>query len=350
MEMRFYFMDQNTEVKLCGTCVRNINSKFVGSKEGQCLYCREFAKHRPKIEKMMEGIKGKFQEEIKKNRAGQYDCLVMVSGGKDSVMALYILAMEMKLRPLAFMVDNGFEDEACLENVRHACDKLGADWFLDRPACLKKTIRAALLETMPASICRFCVPIMVNRAIKMARAFGIPYIVTGWNKGQSDKEPSRRALWNIPDGDVHNLASKYDLGENIGLCARENEELLKKFNIKIISPWIFQKRDPEKNIKILEKELSWKKTKFSYPKDSTSCKLNLLQVILSRKKFGFTHYDCEESMLINYGEKNKEQALKTLDFDIDRTVVKDVLEAIGLTAKQIGLKKGEIERYSKFFF
>ncbi|MDD5639381.1 MAG: hypothetical protein PHR47_01060 [Candidatus Pacebacteria bacterium] len=339
------------KVRLCKSCIRNINSKYISSIDGECEYCRMFIKYKRNIIGRVEKIEGKFNEDLNNiKRKGDYDCLVMVSGGKDSVMTLYKIKKETGLRPLAYTFDNGFEPEQAMENIKNAVERLEVDWFIDKPSYVVKVLKTVLREKIKVSICRFCSFMMISRAINIAHFFNIPCIVTGWNKGQSDKEPSRFPLWNIPKEKIDELLQNYPFMRDIGLCDGEKEKMLLKYGIEIMSPWIYEKRNNKDNMKILEKELGWKKVEQSYPKNSTSCYLNLLQVIISRKYFGYTHYDCEESVLINHREKTKEEAIETNNFDIDTNKVNDVLKKLQLGLNDLGITKDEIEKYSKFYF
>lgn len=340
-----------TKVKLCKSCVRNIVSKYIPSNSGECEYCQKFRLHKKNIENRVKKMEGNFNSDLAKIKgSGEYDCLVMVSGGKDSIMTLYKIKKETKLRPLAYTIDNGFEPDQAIENIKKAVEILEVDWIFDKPANTFKMVKAVLKEKIPISLCRFCSYSMVNRAIKTANFLHIPCIITGWNKGQSDKEPSRFPLWNMPEDKIKILTKKYPFMAETGLYQGENEQLIYKYGIKIFSPWIYEKRDNNKNISILESQLGWKKTKNSYPRKSTSCYLNLLQVILSRKYFGYTHYDCEESTLVNYGEKKRKDAISTNNMDIDTKVVKQVLQKFGLKPRDIGLFDKDIKKYSKFYY
>lgn len=341
----------SSEVKLCKSCVRNINSKFIPSNNGECNFCQKFHEHEDNIKGRLKKIEGGFNNKLSQIKgSGRYDCLVMVSGGKDSLMTLYKVKKETKLRPLAYTLDNGFEPEQAIENIKNAVEKLEIDWIFDKPAYMLQTIKAVMTEKIQISFCRFCSYIMVSRAIETAKNLQIPCIITGWNKGQSDREPSRFPLWNISKSEIDRLVKKYPFMDGIGLYDGEKEKIMAAADIKIISPWIYQKRDNADNIKVLKKELDWKMTENSYPKNSTSCYLNLLQVILSRKHFGYTHYDCEESALVNFGEKSRQEAMSTNDFDINVEKVNEILKKLHLKPADIGLTASEIKKYSRFYF
>ena len=194
-----------TGVKLCSNCVRNIKSNYIKSDGEECIYCQAFNKNKKNLENRLEKIKGTFLVDLNRKRGkGYYDCIVMVSGGKDSITALYKISKNTDLRVLAYTIENGFEPIEAIANIKKVVEKLGIDWIYDRPRYMVKVIRAVLKEKIKISLCRFCATAMVNRAIKTAAVYKIPTIVTGWNKGQSDKEPSRFPLWNLSDTELIN--------------------------------------------------------------------------------------------------------------------------------------------------
>ena len=60
---------------------------------------------------------------------GDYDCLALVSGGKDSVSMLYELVPVYSMNPLVLTFDYGFDDEQAVGNVWRATQALGTDWI-----------------------------------------------------------------------------------------------------------------------------------------------------------------------------------------------------------------------------
>lgn len=69
----------------------------------------------------------KIIEKIKIDGKGKkYDCIVGVSGGRDSTYTLYS-AVKLGLRPLAVHFDNGWNTETAVKNIKNACSKLNVD-------------------------------------------------------------------------------------------------------------------------------------------------------------------------------------------------------------------------------
>jgi len=64
---------------------------------------------------------------------GEYDVLVPISGGKDSMYVLYAARRLFNLNVLAYNFDNGFQSPAATQNIQRAVTKLGTDFMVFKP-------------------------------------------------------------------------------------------------------------------------------------------------------------------------------------------------------------------------
>lgn len=114
--------------KLCKKCVLpHSPPDILLNDDGVCNICLEYAKTRDATG-TYKPLETEFIKMLNMYKAnGEYDCMVMCSGGKDSTAALYYMKKRYKLNPLAFTFDHGFETEDALENVRNAVEILGVD-------------------------------------------------------------------------------------------------------------------------------------------------------------------------------------------------------------------------------
>ena len=123
----------------CKRCLANstISSLKLDS-NGICQFCKihdEMDKEYP-LNKYSEENIFKIAETVKqKGKNLNYDCLVGVSGGRDSTFLLYYIKKILKLRPLAVHYDNGFDSDTSVSNILKICEKLDveletnvADW------------------------------------------------------------------------------------------------------------------------------------------------------------------------------------------------------------------------------
>ncbi len=279
---------------------------------------------------------------INKNRGKEkYDCLVMLSGGKDSTASLYYMVKRYKLRVLAFTFDHGFETEEALNNVKNAVKILGVDYMTFSSNYMKPMFSKILQSDSRVVICHPCSIWYMQLAFDVAARHKIPLIVAGWTKGQSVKNKVKPS---DADGD-HSIEFRQ--------MAKETQEFLKtqlkdmpqyknfptsmeevikrarkKFKSIVISPHWFLPFGPETYVELIKKELQWETPTFSYPKGSTNCSLNFISAYNSVKHFGYTHYHVEASKLIRENVMSREDAMNELVIDFDKdllnTIAKDL--------------------------
>jgi tRNA(Ile)-lysidine synthase TilS/MesJ len=74
-----------------------------------------------------EQAKERFQAILQKTRGkGKYDCLIPLSGGKDSSYILYVLVKEYDLKPLAFNFNIVFQHSQAMQKIENLVNRLGS--------------------------------------------------------------------------------------------------------------------------------------------------------------------------------------------------------------------------------
>lgn len=124
------------EYQRCTQCVMDTtDSKISFDEYGVCDHCRNFEKRikpywKPK-ENDFEGLE-KLAREIRKAGKGRdYDCILGLSGGADSSYLAYIAKEVMHLRPLAFVVDTGWNLNVAVENIEKIVKGLDLDMYTE---------------------------------------------------------------------------------------------------------------------------------------------------------------------------------------------------------------------------
>lgn len=118
--------------KICKRCVMDDSAIGISfDKDGVCNFCKihdELEMQYSFGAKSSRDLNG-ILEKIKKDGKGKkYDCIVGVSGGRDSTYTLYS-AVKFGLRPLAVHFDNGWNTEIAVKNIKNVCQKLNVDLF-----------------------------------------------------------------------------------------------------------------------------------------------------------------------------------------------------------------------------
>lgn len=96
---------------------------------GECTFCKIHDELEKKYE-LNENSKNKLSTIIEKIKSEgknkKYDCIVGVSGGRDSSYTLY-KAVKLGLKPLAVHFDNGWNSDSAVRNISNLCNKLNVD-------------------------------------------------------------------------------------------------------------------------------------------------------------------------------------------------------------------------------
>lgn len=118
--------------KLCKRCILDttVNDIWFDNQE-ECKYCK-IHDELEKLHPLGPGLEKELNEMVLKiKKAGsnkQYDCIVGVSGGRDSTYTL-LVAKKLGLKPLAVHFDNGWNTDISVRNIKKACEKLDVDLY-----------------------------------------------------------------------------------------------------------------------------------------------------------------------------------------------------------------------------
>ena len=114
------------EIKRCVKCGLNSNCPDIRIDEkGLCNICLEYESYKAIADsyfKTMDDLQDIFQA-ANNTKKRKYDCLMLLSGGKDSTYVLYQL-VEMGLNVLVFSLDNGFISDQAKANIQRVVDAL----------------------------------------------------------------------------------------------------------------------------------------------------------------------------------------------------------------------------------
>ena len=93
------------------------------------------------------------RDEARRTRTGDFDCLHLLSGGKDSTYALHRL-VEMGFEVYALTLDNGFISEQAKDNVRRTCASLGVHHEFATTESMNEIFRDSLERH--SNVCHGC--------------------------------------------------------------------------------------------------------------------------------------------------------------------------------------------------
>lgn len=173
--------------QICKRCVMDTSdSKIVFDKNGECDHCKNFDKN---IKPYWNFDRNRTEElsiiSSKIRAAGEgkdYDCILGLSGGADSSYLAYIAKEVMHLRPLAVVVDTGWNLNVAVENIERIVKGLDLDMYTE--VVNWKEMRDLQLAFFKAQISSQDFP--QDHAIfaglyNYAMKHGIKYVLTGSN-------------------------------------------------------------------------------------------------------------------------------------------------------------------------
>jgi N-acetyl sugar amidotransferase len=124
----------NDKYQICANCVMDTSdSKITFNNAGVCEHCSNFYNN---IEETWLNSVNSLRENKLKNIANKikiqgvnakYDCILGISGGTDSSYMLHYIVTELKLRPLVFHVDGGWNTKSAVKNIYNMTKKLDFD-------------------------------------------------------------------------------------------------------------------------------------------------------------------------------------------------------------------------------
>jgi hypothetical protein len=168
------------------------------NKDGVCNHCLSYKKPEPIGE-------DHFLQKIHSKRGRQYDCVLGISGGKDSCYVAYLAKKKFGLRVLAVTYDFPFMVDLARENTKAVCEQLGLELLVVKS---RNNLECNLLRNHLISMaatgttwgqCMFCHYGIEAVLYETARSRGIPFILSGVTNNE---------IWWNPGNRIHFLAQR----------------------------------------------------------------------------------------------------------------------------------------------
>jgi len=166
----------------CTRCILPSSlSELTFNEEGVCNHCINYEKSFSEWDSIKERKEKEFYKILSKAKSLKrpYDCLVPLSGGKDSTYALYLATKVYKLKTLAISLDNSYLSNPAKENIKNALANCNADHIY---YTLSRETTKDLFKVFVENTGDFCNACMrgINYSIEFAtKAFNIPLVIKG---------------------------------------------------------------------------------------------------------------------------------------------------------------------------
>ena len=116
---------------------------------------------------------------VKANSGDNYDCMVPISGGKDSAFQLHVLTREFGIKPLAVTFSHNWYSKKGWENLWNVLERLDVDHIMYTPK--RSLVNRLARKSLPAigDSCWHCHAGVLAFPLQVAVKFGIKLLVFG---------------------------------------------------------------------------------------------------------------------------------------------------------------------------
>lgn len=333
--------------RICTRCVMDTSDPGISFNEaGECNLCSNFLEKRAKHN--YQGTESDIQlkrlvKEMKEAGKGkEYDCVIGLSGGIDSSYAAYI-AKQHGLRPLAVHMDNGWNSEEAVLNIKNIAQKLGIDYesyVLDWED-FKDLQLAFLKASVPEAETPTDVALLAAMHI-IAAQYKIKHIISGGNFATEGILP-KYWHYNAKDTTYFNYIQKTFGTKKLksfplfGFRQEMYFKLIKKIKITYLLNYIPYSKNEA--MELLKKELDWR---YYGGKHYESIYTGFIQSYYLFKKFGIDYRRATLATQICTGTITRPDALNELEtppYKEDKAQLEK-----GYIAKKLGIALAEFEK------
>lgn len=314
--------------------------------KGECNHCTEFIQTRALYNYQgatSDAELAAWVERMKKDGKGkEYDCVVGLSGGIDSSYAAH-LCRKMGLRVLGVHIDNGWNSEEAVMNIKNIAKKLNVDYesyVLDWEE-FKDLQLAFLKASVPEADTPTDIAILAALHI-VASKYKIKYIISGGNFATEGILPK---YWHYNAKDLtyfNHIQKKFGTVKlrkfpTFGFQKEMYYKFIRRIKMVYILNYVPFVKDEA--MELLSQELDWK---YYGGKHYESKYTGFIQSYYLFEKFGIDYRKATLSSQICTGEITREDALKLLE---SKPYTDDkVEEEKKYIAKKLGITIEEFER------
>lgn len=344
-----------SDIKRCKACILPMNFPGISlDANGVCALC---ANHKSSPAPIGSDV---LKNKILSAAGKDYDCVVPLSGGKDSSYVLYYAVKKIGLRVLAVNYNSGFQSAQATDNVVNACEKLkvplkvfDADFNL-RKSLVRQVFRFGALTGIPTGVCGNCENAIRSYALRAAREAGVRTILMGDSEAEKISIPIPTGLGGLLRrvnsknfaGVIKTLSAYYVTASRerkyMGISTKEAFQLsmapieFPENDIQVLHFFDFVPWETMNKKDLLEKELGWKAAGSQIAR--FDCYLHPLDNFAFLKQLGISKDGIIYANLVREGVMTRDQALEQ-ELNIQKTIKEDCLEF----ARQFGLDAIDID-------
>lgn len=333
------------EIQVCTTCVLDTTVKDIWFDEtGECKYCKihhELEKKHPLGQEGQKNLEAVVEKIKAAGKGKDYDCIVGVSGGRDSTYTL-LTAIKLGLKPLAVHFDNGWNTDISVSNIKNSISKFDvtlhtvvADWeeFKDlQRSFLKASVPDADIPTDFA---------IYSVLYKTAAEEGIKYILNGHSFRTEGTSP---ISWTYMDSKyfraVHRMFGKKKIKSFPVMSFIDLINYIFIRRIKEVRLMEFIDYNKKAVDSILKKEVNWEYYGGHHHENTFT---KFFQSYYLPKKFNIDKRKTELSALVRSGQISRQEAID----EITASPYQYEEKVVDYTATKLDFSSDEFEQIMK---
>ena len=270
-----------------------------------------------------------------------HDCMIAVSGGKDSHYQTFVMKEVMHMNPLLVTVEDNFPmTKAGQHNIKNISETFGCDIISMKPniEAQKRVMRHTFEKYAKPTY--FTDRYIYTYPLHMAKKFNTPLLVYGENIAYEyeDAEETSSAKGQIENGVASGLT---DLPLKDGELTFFNPPDLKGLNPIYLSYFIewnsYGNYEFSRRRGFHDLRGEWKRTHHIEDFDQVDSRAYMVHPWLKYPKFGHATATDYASRFIRYGMMSREEAVDLVnkhDHDLDAQCVRDFCEFLGYSEKE----------------
>lgn len=332
---------EETFCSLCGLSGNHPDAEL--DAQGVCSICRSCESQPDKTQGYFRDLDELTQilAGARAKKHGKYDCIMLLSGGKDSSYVLCKL-VDMGMTPLVFTLDNGYISDGAKANIRRLVDDLSLDLHVGETAAMNAIFVESL--RVHSNVCNGCFKTIYTLSMKLAHDLGIHTIVTGLSRGQifetrlADLFRQDIVDPNEIDRTIIEARKAYhrlddQVSRNFDTSHFKRDEIFNQ--IQFVDFYRYCDVTLEEVLAYLKHKVGWVR-----PVDtgrSTNCLINEAGIYVHKKERGYHNYALPYSWDVRLGHKEMSAAREELNDQINVDAVQRILDDIGYQGESVEL-------------
>jgi N-acetyl sugar amidotransferase len=337
--------------QICTNCVMDTSdSKISFDSDGVCDHCNTFRRDIKPNWHTDDGGRRAIQliaDKIRKEGQGKdFDCIIGMSGGIDSSYLTYLVKKEMKLRPLVFHVDAGWNSQEAVNNIERIVDGLDLDLFTD--VIDWEEMKDLQLSFFKSGVSHIDTPqdhAFFATMYKFAEKYKVRHILTGANYSTECVRNPLEWMYYQSDSvqllDIHNRFGRRPL-EKFPVTSILRHKLYLRYmkRIQVVSPLNYMPYLKSEAMQFLMDEFGWQ----PYPQKHFESRFTrFYEGYWLPTKFGFDVRRVQYSSLILTDQMLRAEALERLTSPpLEQSVIE---QETAFVAAKLGVSVDELLGY-----